>query len=187
MSMSTPTPYSPSLTVNTDLLAYPSIVLQKARPFHTDGVSSNLAVDNVLSMTSLFGTAEQGKKVAVFGVPAPFTGTCTNAHVPGYTALTSEFKAAGVSSIICLSVACPYAHYNWSKGMKGVPESGIEFVADDLGHFMTAFGLEKDCTAASLGTRSVRFSMIVVGGKVTAFNLVGADAENDAKVLLSQV
>ena len=63
--------------------------LQKARPWHPDGGESNDAVDNHVELEALLG----GRKVVIFGVPAPFTGTCTNVHVPGYAALSNEFLA----------------------------------------------------------------------------------------------
>ncbi len=70
-----------------------------------DDKNSNLADDNAVSMEDLF----KGKKVVVFGVPAPFTGTCTNAHYPPFKALQDDFKAKGVDEIVCYSVADPYA------------------------------------------------------------------------------
>lgn len=66
-----------NITAGTNMLASSDIVLQKARPwYNSDKEGSNLAVDNEISMKDLF----QGKKVAIFGVPAPFTGTCTLKH-----------------------------------------------------------------------------------------------------------
>ena len=53
---------------------------------------SNLAVDNAVTMSDLF----KGRTVALFGVPAPFTGTCTMAHYPPYQKLQDEFLAKGV-------------------------------------------------------------------------------------------
>lgn len=47
-------------------------------------------------------------------------------------------------------------------------------------------GLEWELSAVSLGMRSKRFSFLAVDGKVAAFNLVEADADQDASVLLAQ-
>ena len=63
--------------------------LQKARPWHPDGGASNDAADNTVELEALLG----GRKVVIVGVPAPFTGTSTNVHVPGYAALSNEFLA----------------------------------------------------------------------------------------------
>jgi len=156
-------------------------VWQKSRPWHTDGKTSNLAKDNALSMKDVFAN----KTVAVFGVPAPFTGTCTNAHVPGYKRTANEFKRHGVDEIVCYSVACPYAHYNWAKAME-IDHSKISFYCETSPEFATQHGLQKDYSAASLGVRSDRFSMVVKNGVVTSFQIV-KEADKDADVLLSQV
>jgi len=141
---------------------------------------SNLAEDNAVTMSDLF----EGKKVAIFGVPAPFTGTCTTAHYPPYQKLQDEFSAKGVDELVCYSVADPYAHYNWGKGM-GNDFNKISFLADVDGAWARSNDLERDYTVCSLGHRSARFSMIVENGIVTAFNLV-EDADGDADHLLEQ-
>uniref|UniRef100_A0A7S1YSF4 Thioredoxin domain-containing protein n=1 Tax=Ditylum brightwellii TaxID=49249 RepID=A0A7S1YSF4_9STRA len=141
---------------------------------------SNLAKDNAVSMTDLF----QNQKVAVFGVPAPFTGTCTTAHYPPYQRLQNEFKAKGFDAVVCYSVADPYAHYNWGLAM-GNDFDSIAFLADVDGEWARSNDLQRDYTGASLGHRSARFSMVVEDGIVKAFNLV-EDAEKDAEVLLQQ-
>ena len=141
---------------------------------------SNLADDNAVTMPELF----QGKKVAIFGVPAPFTGTCTTAHYPPYQKLQDKFVAKGVDKLVCYSVADPYAHYNWGKTM-GNDFDKISFLADVDGAWARSNELEQDYTVASLGHRSARFSMIVDNGIVTAFNLV-EDADGDAELLLEQ-
>jgi len=126
----------------------------------------------------------KGRKVAIFGVPAPFTGTCTYAHYPPYKALQDEFKAKGVDEIVCYSVTDPYAHYNWGKTMDN-DFGKISFAADVDCEFAKEYKLDKDYTAASLGHRSARFSMIVEDGLVTSFNTVD-EAEKDAETLLEQ-
>lgn len=142
--------------------------------------SSNLAKDNAISMETIF----KGKKVAVFGVPAPFTGVCTEAHYPPYKKLVNEFKEKGIDEIICYTVADPYSHYNWGKAMCN-DFLNINFLADDSCAWAKEHGLDKDYTAASLGHRSTRFSMIVEDGVVKSFNFV-ENAAKDAEILLEQ-
>eukprot|EP00536_Pseudo-nitzschia_multiseries_P008039 jgi/Psemu1/296773/fgenesh1_pm.198_\ len=142
---------------------------------------SNLAEDNAVTMPDLL----KGKKVAIFGVPAPFTGTCTTAHYPPYQKLQDAFSAKGVDKLVCYSVSDPYSHYNWGKGM-GNDFEKISFLADVDGAWARSNELERDYTIASLGHRSARFSMIVEDGIVTAFNIV-EDADGDAEHLLEQV
>jgi hypothetical protein len=59
------------ISVGTDLTTTCQQTWQEARPWHMSSEEgSNKAVDNAMTMSSVF----QGKTVAVFGVPAPFTG-----------------------------------------------------------------------------------------------------------------
>mmetsp|Transcript_24663 Transcript_24663/g.30330 ORF Transcript_24663/g.30330 Transcript_24663/m.30330 type:complete len:193 (+) Transcript_24663:87-665(+) len=173
---------SRSIATGTDLSATgESLSWQKARPWHTDDSASNLAKDNEVTMPELF----KGKKVALFGVPAPFTGTCTYAHYPPYKALQDQFKAKGVDKIVCYTVADPYSHYNWGKAL-GNDFDKITFLADDSCEWAKSQGLDRDYSGASLGHRSARFSMIVDDGIVKSFNMVD-EAEKDAETLLDQV
>ena len=152
--------------------------LQKCRPWHMDG-KSNKAVDNAVTLEELF----KGRRVALFGVPAPFTGTCTTAHVPPYNKHADAF-ASKVDELICYTVADPHCHHNWAKSM-GVDTSKLSFMCDPTGEVASAWGVEKEYNASSLGRRSERFSMLVDDGKVVSFQLVD-DAAKDAEVLLSQ-
>lgn len=66
-----------SISIGTDMVS--SVIrLQKARPWSmSDDGRSNLAADNAVPLSELFA---REKTVAVFGVPAPFTGTCTSEY-----------------------------------------------------------------------------------------------------------
>lgn len=145
-----------------------------------DGTSNTLA-DNALTTSDLF----KNKKCVVFWVPAPFTGTCTQAHVPSFTKLVPDFHNKGVDSIICCSVADPYAMYNWAQRMGVYADSGVTFLSDWDG----AFAREHDMLGADgncgLGIRSKRISMVVEDGVVSAINVV-EDAEKDGEVCLGQ-
>ena len=167
------------ISIGTDL-SVSQVTLQKARPWHMNDTDSNLAEDNAVTMSDLF----KGRKVAVFGVPAPFTGTCTLAHYPPYQKLQDKFKAKGIDEIICYSVSDPYAHHNWGALMKNNFEK-ISFLADVDCEWAKENNLDTDYTEASLGHRSARFSMIVDDGIVKSFNMV-EDADKDAENLLEQ-
>jgi peroxiredoxin len=170
-----------SLTVGTDMISS-VICLQKARPWYTsESEGSNLAADNSVSLKDLF----EGKKVAVFGVPAPFTGTCTNEHYPGYKTHADEILKKGVDKLVCYTVSDPYAHHAWAKAL-GNDFDKIEFLADADGSFAKAYGLEMDCTKYALGHRAQRFSMYVDNGSVKIFQLV-KDAKKDAETLLGEI
>jgi peroxiredoxin len=170
-----------SITIGTDMISS-VISLQKARPwFNSDSEGSNLAKDNEMKLKELF----EGKTVALFGIPAPFTGVCTNAHYPPYKAKADEFKEAGADKLVCYSVTDPYAHYNWAKSL-GNDFDKIDFLADEDSSFAKAYGLELDCKGVSLGMRARRFSMIVEDGTVKVFHEV-EDADKDAEILLADL
>jgi peroxiredoxin len=139
-----------------------------------------MAVDNAVSMKDLF----EGKVVAMFGVPAPFTGTCSHEHYPPYKASAKAFKEAGVDSVICYAVSDPYAHHGWSLALKN-DDDDIQFLADHEGVWAKEFGVDATYADSSLGLRSIRFSMLVDNGEVVVFNVV-EDATKDAELLLQQ-
>jgi peroxiredoxin len=177
-----------TISVGTDMIASSTdgVSLQNARPwYNSDAEGSNLASDNAVSLDELF----RNKSVVVFGVPAPFTGTCTLAHYPPYKKLADEFKSVGVDEIVCYSVTDPYAHYHWAEKMGNDP-ANIRFLADSpYCSFAKTFGLDAEYdTEYSLGLRSERFSMFVVNGIVRAFSMVPEhDASKDAETMLQKV
>jgi len=168
------------ISIGTDLTDS-KCTLQNARPWHMNDSDSNLAEDNAVTMPGLF----KGKKIAFFGIPAPFTGTCTTAHYPPYQKLQDEFRSKGVDEIVCYSVTDPYSHYNWAKAL-GNDFDKISFLADVDCEWAKSYELDRDYGVVSLGHRSARFSMVVENGIVTSFNDV-EDADTDAQTLLEQV
>jgi glutaredoxin/glutathione-dependent peroxiredoxin len=170
-----------NISVGTNLLTNEA-TLQKARPWYMcDSEGSNMAIDNALTMKDIFA----GRLVAMFGVPAPFTGECTNAHYPPFKAAAGEFKDAGVDILVCYSVSDPYAMDGWSRSLKN-DDNDIQFLADDGGIWAKENGVDMRYDHVSLGLRSIRFSMLVDNGEVKAFHIVN-DAAKDAEVLLNAV
>jgi glutaredoxin/glutathione-dependent peroxiredoxin len=167
-----------SISVGTDMLSS-VISLQKARPWYQcKEEGSNMADDNAVTLKSLFS----GKKVAMFGVPAPFTGTCTHEHYPAYKELADDILSTGVDQIVCYAVSDPYAMDGWQQSMGNDPKK-ITFLADPDASFAKAYGVDKEYAAVSLGHRSIRFSMIVDNGSVATFHEV-SDAATDAQQIL---
>jgi glutaredoxin/glutathione-dependent peroxiredoxin len=171
-----------SITVGTDMVSS-VISLQKCRPwFMSADEGSNMAADNVVTLKELFA---DNKTVAMFGVPAPFTGTCTNAHYPPYKTHAESLLKAGADEIVCYSVSDPYAMHAWSVSLGNDPQK-IRFLADTDGSFAKAYGVDNNYDAVSLGDRSKRFSMIVKNGHVMTFRIVD-DAAKDAETLLAEL
>jgi glutathione-dependent peroxiredoxin len=105
----------------------------------------------------------RGRRVVLFALPGAFTPTCSTAHVPGYVAFLSQFKAAGIADVICLSVNDPYVMRAWQQSEKA---HGIHFLADPYAEFTKAMGMDVDHRESLLGTRSWRYSMLIDDGTI---------------------
>lgn len=131
--------------------------------------------------------AAAGKTIALFAVPGAFTPTCSAKHVPGYVEKYSEFKAAGVDEIWCVSVNDPFVMGAWARDQK--TDGKVRMLADGSAEFAKATGLTLDLTGRGMGLRSNRYSMLVKDGKVAALNVEapGKFEVSDAGTLLAQV
>lgn len=137
-----------------------------------------------ISTEELFG----GKTVALFAVPGAFTPTCSNQHMPGYVQHAATIHEKGVNTIVCLSVNDAFVMDAWGKdqGTGG----NIMMVGDGNGEFTKAIGLEMDGSGFGLGTRSLRYSMIVRDGVVDTLNIEsnpGEAVDSGAENLISQL
>jgi peroxiredoxin len=125
-----------------------------------------------------------GKKVVLFAVPGAFTPTCSNNHLPGYLENRDAILAKGVDTIAVMAVNDPHVMGAWARFTGG--EGKILFLADGSGNFVKSIGLDNDLSAAGMGLRSKRFSMIVENGVVKALNVEtkpGVSESGAAKIL----
>lgn len=130
----------------------------------------------------------KGKRVVLFAVPGAFTPTCHKNHLPGYIARADEILAKGVDTIAVVSVNDPFVMGAWEKASGA--DGKIVFLADPAADFATALDLTFDGSAAGLGVRSKRYSMVVQDGKVTALNVEDVPSKADissAQALLGQL
>lgn len=111
----------------------------------------------------------KGKKIAVIGVPAAFSPTCSDGHLPGYIQNAEKFKAKGVDEIWCIAVNDPFVMGAWGRAQNAVGK--VRLMADGSGTFTKAIGLDFDLTKAGMGVRSQRYSMLVEDGVVKQLNL----------------
>jgi peroxiredoxin len=109
-----------------------------------------------------------GKKVLLFAVPGAFTPGCSMTHMPGYVVNADKIKAAGVDTIACMAVNDAFVMDAWGKAQNA---DEILMLADGMGEFTAALGLELDASAFGLGTRSQRFALIADDGVVTHLNV----------------
>lgn len=116
-------------------------------------------------------TADLGVgRVAIFGLPGAFTGTCTNAHMPSFIRTADQFRAKGISRIVCLTVNDPFVCAAWAKAT-GAPEADIEVLADADGSITKALGLAFDAPPAGLFGRCKRFAALLNAGRIEVVDI----------------
>ncbi|TJZ86649.1 peroxiredoxin [Paracoccus hibiscisoli] len=116
-------------------------------------------------------TAELMKgKVALFGLPGAFTGTCTNAHMPSFVRHADAFRAKGVLRIVCITVNDPFVVKAWAD-QTGATEAGIEVLADADGSMTKALGLDFTAPPVGFFGRCKRFAALVEDGEIKAIDV----------------
>jgi len=123
-----------------------------------------------------------GKKVVLFAVPGAFTPGCSLTHLPGFVVKADEIKAKGVDSIICTAVNDVFVLDAWGKDQNA---DEIIMLADGIGEFASAMGLDQDLSGIQFGKRSQRYAMIVNDGKIELLNIdeKGVDKSSAETVL----
>lgn len=126
-----------------------------------------------------------GKKVVLFAVPGAFTPTCSEAHLPGFVVNADAVKAKGVDMIACISVNDAFVMEAWGKAQNA---SEITMLADGGGAFTKAIDAVFE-TADFGGLRSVRYSMLIDDGTVSAVNAEdgGGFEVSSAETILQQL
>lgn len=109
-----------------------------------------------------FGDYIKNKKVIIFAVPGAFTPGCTLKHLPGYVSNADKIKATGVDEIICLAVNDPFVMKAFGEQANAAGK--VTMLPDWKAELTGAMGLTFDASGAGLGTRALRFSMIVENG-----------------------
>jgi peroxiredoxin len=129
----------------------------------------------------------KGKTIAIFGLPGAYTPTCSAKHVPGYVANAAALKAKGVDEIWCISVNDAFVMGAWGRDQKST--GIVRMMADGNAAFSKALGLDADFSKFGMGTRSQRYSMVVVDGTVTQLNVEqgGAFEVSNAETMLAQL
>ena len=111
----------------------------------------------------------KGRKVALFGLPGAYTGTCTMAHVPSFIRTAQGFADKGVDEIICISVNDAFVMQAWGAST-GATAAGITMLADPASEFAKAIGLAYSAPAVGFIDRCKRFSLYAEDGVVKVFH-----------------
>lgn len=161
----------------------------------TISVGEKLPDATMVTMTS-DGPAEvqladklAGRKVALFGLPGAFTGTCSTMHVPSFMRVIDGLKAKGVDEVICVSVNDVFVMDAWGKDTGGAA-AGITFLGDAEAAFTKAIGMDFTAPPVGLYNRSKRFTMLVEDGEVKILNPEPSPGECDissGETLLEQI
>jgi len=123
------------------------------------------------SMSDLFSN----KKVAVVGIVGAFTPTCQQTHVPEYIKRSDELKKAGADEIYVVSVNDHLVMKSFESKLNN--DKKVKFFADPDGFFTTLIDQRLDLTAAGLGLRSNRYSMVVENGVIGYENVEDAPGD----------
>ena len=118
-----------------------------------------------LTTAQVFG----GKKVVLFAVPGAFTPTCHAKHMPSYVAAYDTLRAKGIDTIACVAVNDAFVLDQWAKANDA--DGKVLMLADGNGTFTKAIGMELDASGFGLGSRSLRYSMLVDDGVVKSLNV----------------
>lgn len=130
----------------------------------------------------------KGKRVVLFAVPGAFTPTCHKNHLPGYVAEAEAIKAKGIDTIAVVAVNDPFVMGAWENASGAAGK--IVFLADADASFAKALDLTFDGSAAGLGVRSKRYSMVVEDGVVKTLNIEETPGKADvssAAAMLAQL
>jgi peroxiredoxin len=106
-----------------------------------------------------------GKKVVLVSVPGAFTPTCSARHLPGFVEHADAILAKGVDTIAFTAVNDVFVMHAWGKD-SAVGDS-IMMLADGNGDYVKSLGLDVDSSAWGMGTRGMRFALVVDDGVVT--------------------
>jgi len=120
-----------------------------------------------------------GKKIILVAVPGAFTPTCHANHLPGFLEHIDAIKEKGVDTVACVTVNDIHVVTAWEKASNN--NGKIQFLSDGNADFAKAIGMDIDLGVAGMGTRSMRYSMIVNDGTVETINL----EENPGQAVVS--
>ncbi|XDG05061.1 hypothetical protein ABKA04_004676 [Annulohypoxylon sp. FPYF3050] len=104
----------------------------------------------------------------IVGVPAAFSGACSQTHVPGYI---KHPGLKGAGSVFVVSVNDAFVMKAWADQLDPTRASGIRFLADPAGEFTKALELDFDLPAVFGNTRGKRYALVIENGKVKSVHV----------------
>ncbi|KAJ3152709.1 hypothetical protein HK101_001780 [Irineochytrium annulatum] len=134
---------------------------------NTDDLSA-CAAPVKISSEELF----KGKKAVIFGLPIPFSPTCSMQQLPGFIQKFDDLKAKGIELVCCVDTYDVFVQDAWGKqqGANGK----VTMLSDTQGAFLGPLNLTQDLSKGPMplsNLLSKRFAMIVDDMKVTYFGI----------------
>jgi len=102
-------------------------------------------------------------KALIIGVPAAFSPSCSETHIPGYIS-SPKLKSAG--KVFVVSVNDAFVMNAWKQTLDPASKSGIRFLADPTCAFTKALDLDFDAPAVFGGPRGKRYALVIEDGVV---------------------
>ncbi|KAL9105221.1 MAG: hypothetical protein Q9227_009563 [Pyrenula ochraceoflavens] len=102
-------------------------------------------------------------KGIVLGVPAAFSPSCSNSHVPGYL---NHPKLKDAGKVFVVSVNDPFVTKAWGTMLDPQGKSGVRFLGDPSLQFTETLELAFDGAAIFGQHRSKRYALLIEDGKV---------------------
>ncbi|KAF2031054.1 AhpC/TSA family protein [Setomelanomma holmii] len=102
-------------------------------------------------------------KGLIIGVPAAFSPSCSENHIPGYVN-SPKLKDAG--KVFVVSVNDPFVMKAWGKVLDPSGSSGIRFLGDPSVAFTKALDVSFDGASIFGGDRSKRYVLVIEDGAV---------------------
>jgi len=123
-------------------------------------------------------------KGLIIGVPAAFSPSCSDTHIPGYVA-SDKLKSAG--KVFVVSVNDAFVMKAWAKTLDADKSSGIRFLGDPAGNFTRDWDVEFNAAPLLGNNRSKRYAVVTEDGKVKSVHIepdnTGVDVSAAEKVL----
>ena len=105
-------------------------------------------------------------RVVVFSMPAAFSPTCSDAHLPSAERLHDDFRNADVDRVFGLAVNDAFTMHRWGEAL-GIGD--VQLVPDGNGDFTRRMGMLVSRRGVGYGPRSWRYAFVADDGEIVAW------------------
>lgn len=111
----------------------------------------------------------RGKRIALFGYPGAYTGTCSAEHIPSFIRTKAGFAAKGIDTVVGVSGNDPFVLKAYGD-TTGATAAGLQLMGDPFGTFVEAIDMVLTAPPVGFNKRSKRFALIADDGVVTVLH-----------------